>query len=68
MNLQNKLLSWLKRGIRRPSLLTALLVFLISAFVFSQYGFDGTLKRDHAIYLYSGQQMAQGIPPLCKYL
>ena len=57
------IVSWLKREIRRPSFLTALLVFLISASVFSQYGFEGTLKRDSAIYIYSGQQMAQGVPP-----
>lgn len=44
------------------SFLVALLVFLISALVFGQYGFQGTLWRDSAIVLYSGQQMAQGIP------
>ena len=63
MNFKNKMLSWLKRDIKRPSLLTALLVFLIAALVFSQYGFDGFLRRDHGVFLYSGQQMAQGIPP-----
>lgn len=63
MKLQNTVISWFKRDIKRPSLLTALLVFLISAVIFSLYGFEGTLVRDDAIYLYSGQQMAQGIPP-----
>ncbi|UCC38807.1 MAG: hypothetical protein JSV96_13430 [Candidatus Aminicenantes bacterium] len=43
--------------------LIAVLVFFISAVVFSQYGFVGTLVRDDANYVYSGQQMAQGIPP-----
>lgn len=38
-------------------------VFFVSAFVFSQYGFTGRLARDDAIYIYSGQQMAKGIPP-----
>jgi len=60
---QNTMLSWLKRDIRRPSFLTASLVFIIAFLVFSQYGFEGTLIRDDAIYLYSGQQMAQGTPP-----
>jgi hypothetical protein len=27
------------------------------------YGFDGALLRDYSIYLYSGQRMAEGIPP-----
>lgn len=40
----------------------ALLVFLISAIVFGQYGFKGTLWRDSANALYSGQQMARGVP------
>ena len=63
MKLPNTMLSWLKRDIRRPLILTALLVSLIAALVFSQYGLDGALNRDHAIYIYSGQQMVQGTPP-----
>ena len=63
MKLPNTILSRLKRDIRRPSFLITLLVFLISAFVFVQYGFGGILERDEAIYVYSGQQMAQGTPP-----
>jgi hypothetical protein len=39
------------------------LVLAISAVVFGQYGFNGELVRDDAIYLYSGQQMADGTPP-----
>jgi len=45
------------------SLSVAILIFAISALVFSQYGFEGTLVRDDANYVYSGQQMAQGMPP-----
>lgn len=45
-----------------PSLV-AVLVFLVSAIVFSQYGWKGLLVRDDAIFLYSGQQIARGIPP-----
>ena len=63
MNLLNTVISYLKREIRRPSPLTFLLVFLLAAIVFSQYGLDGLVRRDHGIYIYSGRQMAQGIPP-----
>ncbi|MCK5505030.1 MAG: hypothetical protein KAJ10_07690, partial [Thermodesulfovibrionia bacterium] len=45
------------------SVLLAILVFVTTAIVFSQYGFEGALRRDNAIYIYSGQQMANGIPP-----
>jgi len=41
----------------------AVLILVLSALVYRQYGFAGPLTRDDAIYLYSGQQMAQGIPP-----
>lgn len=44
-------------------LASLLLVLLISAFAYNQYGFNGLLTRDDAIYLYSGQQMAAGVPP-----
>lgn len=40
-----------------------LLIVLVSAFVYIQYGFNGSLQRDDAIYLYSGQQVARGLPP-----
>lgn len=40
-----------------------LLVLLTSIIVFIQYGFEGSLARDDALYMYSGQQMANGIPP-----
>lgn len=43
--------------------LTGILVLSISAIVFSQYGFEGAITRDTANALYSGQQMARGIPP-----
>jgi hypothetical protein len=56
-------MSWPKNIPYLTSLLGGILVFLISAIVFSQYGFNGTLSRDEAMYLYSGQQLAQGIPP-----
>lgn len=45
------------------NLLIPLLIFAIAAFVYSQYGFRGQLGRDEAVYLYSGQRMAQGVPP-----
>jgi hypothetical protein len=43
--------------------LDTLLILALSALAYRQYGFAGPLTRDDAIYLYSGQQMAQGIPP-----
>ena len=44
-------------------LVISLLVFVLAALVYGLYGFKGRLKIDDAIYLYSGQQMARGIPP-----
>jgi hypothetical protein len=38
-------------------------LFCIAALVYALFGFNGKLVRDDAIWLYSGQQMAQGIPP-----
>ncbi len=40
-----------------------LLVLALAVFVYSLYGFDQVLLRDYSIYLYSGQRMAEGIPP-----
>jgi hypothetical protein len=40
-----------------------LLVLALAALVYSLYGFDGPLLRDYSIYLYSGQRMAEGVPP-----
>lgn len=50
----------------KPALIAFLhtaLIVVVSALVYRQYGFAGPLTRDDAIYLYSGQQMARGIPP-----
>ena len=38
-------------------------VFFVSCAVYLQYGLNGWLARDPAIYMYGGQQMAQGVPP-----
>ena len=40
-----------------------LLVLALATFVYSLYGFDGPLLRDYSIYLYSGQRVAEGVPP-----
>ncbi len=40
-----------------------LLVLALAVFVYGLYGFDDVLLRDYSIYLYSGQRMAEGIPP-----
>ena len=63
ITLKIRILSWLKCNISRLSPLTVLLVFLLAALVYSLYGFEGTLMRDDSIFLYSGQQMADGVPP-----
>ena len=40
-----------------------LLVLALAAVVYYGHSFEGALSRDNAIYLYSGQRMAEGIPP-----
>jgi hypothetical protein len=40
-----------------------LLVLVLAATVYGLYGFDDVMLRDYAIYLYSGQRMAEGVPP-----
>ena len=40
-----------------------LLVLALAALVYGLYGFDGVLLRDYSIYLYSGQRVAEGVPP-----
>ncbi|OGW74934.1 MAG: hypothetical protein A2Z72_07355 [Omnitrophica bacterium RBG_13_46_9] len=41
----------------------AVLIFVISALIYGAPGCNGMLIRDDAIYLYSGQQAAKGVPP-----
>lgn len=43
--------------------LSLALILALTVVVYSWYGFDGGLSRDGAVYLYSGQRMAEGIPP-----
>jgi hypothetical protein len=40
-----------------------LLILALAALVYGLYGFDGVLLRDYSIYLYSGQRVAEGVPP-----
>ena len=40
-----------------------LFILALAALVYSMYGFEGVLLRDYSIYLYSGQRMAEGVPP-----
>jgi hypothetical protein len=42
---------------------TLVLIFALAAALSSWYGLGGGLSRDGAIYLYSGQRMAEGVPP-----
>jgi hypothetical protein len=46
-----------------PGVAALLLVFALAALVYSQYGFGYGLSRDNAVTLYSGQRMAEGVPP-----
>lgn len=41
----------------------AILIFLSAILIYAQFGFNGKLARDDAIWVYGGQQMAKGIPP-----
>src|SRR5919199_5414499 len=54
-----------QKGNLRPAGRSALplLVLVLAVFVYGMYGFDGALLRDYSIYLYSGQRMAEGVPP-----
>lgn len=45
------------------SLALPILILALAIFVYGLYGFDGVLLRDYSIYLYSGQRVAEGIPP-----
>jgi hypothetical protein len=40
-----------------------LFILVLAALVYSMYGFEGVLLRDYSIYLYSGQRLAEGVPP-----
>ncbi len=46
-----------------PGVAALVLVFALAAIVYSQYGLDYGLSRDNAVTLYSGQRMAEGVPP-----
>jgi hypothetical protein len=48
---------------RFKKLVIPLLLFLLAAYVYSQYGFLGKLLRDDAMYIYGGQRFADGVPP-----
>ncbi len=50
-------------SLRIPVVVTLFLIFALAAAVSSLYGLGGGLSRDGAIYLYSGQRMAEGVPP-----
>ncbi|MDQ3910535.1 MAG: glycosyltransferase family 39 protein [Actinomycetota bacterium] len=50
-------------SLRVPVAVTVVLIFALAAAVSSWYGLGGGLSRDGAIYLYSGQRMAEGVPP-----
>lgn len=43
--------------------LAPLLVFALAALAYSLYGFQEKMVVDAAMIMYSGQRMAEGIPP-----
>lgn len=48
---------------RWEAVVIAALLLGASVFAFSQNGFEGRLSRDQGNLVYSGQQMAKGVPP-----
>ena len=46
-----------------PAAVTLVAIFALTAVVYYSYGLEGGISRDGAIYLYSGQRMAEGVPP-----
>lgn len=48
---------------RSEAVVIAALLLGASVFAFSQNGFEGRLSRDQGNLVYSGQQMAKGVPP-----
>jgi hypothetical protein len=44
------------------ALLPPILVFLIAAIAYLQFGFEGTLVSDDAVIMYSAQQLVRGVP------
>lgn len=53
----------LKQSPRGYLVLGALLAFCVASFIYCMYGFEGTLTRDSAVYIYGAQQLSKGIPP-----
>lgn len=51
------------RGGRLGALLLPLAVGLAAGGLYALVGHEGTLRRDDALFVYSGQQLAQGVPP-----
>jgi hypothetical protein len=49
--------------LRSATPVLAAAVFAFSLVAWSGYGVEGTLVRDDAIYVYGGQQLAEGVPP-----
>ncbi len=49
--------------LNRKPMLCAVLVAVITAIIYGQYGSDGSLLRDDSLYLYSAQQLLDGTPP-----
>jgi hypothetical protein len=61
-SLKGNLASWaIRLADKSPTL--PLLVFALAALVYGMYGFEGVLLRDYSIFLYSGQRVAEGVPP-----
>jgi hypothetical protein len=40
-----------------------LLIVMVAAVVYALAGFQGSISRDNAIYMYGGQRFAEGVPP-----
>ena len=51
-----------RQPLQVPDVAGAVVVLLVAVELFSRFSIDGQLSRDEAIYVYSGQQLAHGIP------
>jgi len=62
--INNSLSIWRSlKGSTLPDMGIVVIIMSISIFAYSQFGLNGKLHRDHGIYIYSGQQLAKGVPP-----
>lgn len=45
------------------TVLDPVLIALVALVVYALHGYDGALSRDYGLFVYGGEQVAQGVPP-----